>query len=197
MMSIYTLGRRLSIGLLLCLSAGVARAEIVDFAVGDNSFRLAVYGPLSRLLSDTKGQYDVGAIVRPKRNDDLLVVHTGVMLTGDTGIRNANVAAGLGVRAVYIGRDDDSGGAAALGGQVEVRLPGYERVGFSLYGYGAPDVTSFGQVDKYYEVGVGVDYQLLKDASVYVGYREVRIDIANLTDVKADDSVHVGLRLSF
>ncbi len=194
-MNMRKMGRYAAAGLLLL--TGTAQAEIVDFSVGDNSFRLAVYGPLSRILSETKGQYDIGAIVRPERNDDLLVVHTGVLITGDAGMKDANVAAGLGIRGVYIGRDDDSGGAAALGGQVEVRLPGYDRLGFSLYGYGAPSVTSFGQVDKYYEVGVGVDYQLLKDASIYVGYREVRIDIADLSDVKADDSFHIGLRLSF
>ncbi|HEY0975666.1 MAG TPA: YfaZ family outer membrane protein [Solimonas sp.] len=196
-MNVSTWGRRIAAGLMLSLSAGAAQAEIVDFSVGDNSFRLALYGPLSRVFDNAKGQYDVGVIMRPERNDDLLVVHTGVLLTGDAGIKSANVAAGLGIRGVYIGRDADSGGAVALGGQLEFRFPGYERVGFSVYGYGAPEATSLGQVDKYYEVGVGVDYQVLKDASIYVGYREVRVDIADLTDVKADDSFHIGLRLNF
>ncbi len=185
------------LGVLLLAASGVARAEIVDFSVGDNSFRLALYGPLSRVFDDAKGQYDVGAIVRPKRDDDLLVVHTGVLLTGDAGMRDANVAAGLGLRGVYVGRDHDSGGAVALGGQAEVRFPGYDRIGFTIYGYFAPEVVSFGDVEKYHELGIAVDYQVLKDAAVYIGYREVKTDIGNFRGVKADDSVHVGLRLSF
>jgi hypothetical protein len=181
----------------LLFGSSAVHAEIVDFGVGDNSFRLAVYGPLSRVFDDAKGQYDVGALVRPKREDDLLVVHTGVLLTGDAGMRDANVAAGLGLRGVYIGRDHDNGGAVALGGQAEVRFPGYERIGFTVYGYYAPDVVSFGDVEKYHELGIAVDYQLLKDASIYVGYREVKTDIGDFKGVKADDSVHVGLRLNF
>ncbi len=186
-----------ALGLMLMASAGTAQAEIVDFSVGDNSFRLAVYGPLSRVIDDTKGQYDVGVVLRPETSDDLLVVHTGVLLTGDAGIRDLDVAAGLGLRAVYIGRDDDSGGAVALGGQVETRFPGYERLGFSVYGYFAPEVTSFGQVEKYHELGVGLDYQVLKDASLYLGYREIKTDIAEFSGIRADDSVHIGVRLSF
>jgi hypothetical protein len=185
------------LGLALFACSGAARAEIIDFSVGDNSFRLAVNGPLSRLISDTKGQYDVGIVLRPKTSDDLLVLHTGVLLTGDAGFKDADVAAGLGIRAVYIGRDDDSGGAVALGGQIETRFPGYERIGFSVYGYVAPEVTSMGQVEKYHELGVGVDYQLLKDASIYLGYREIKTTIAEHDGIKADDSVHVGIRLSF
>jgi hypothetical protein len=183
--------------LLMCGASGVAQAEIFDLSVGDNSFRAALYGPLSRIGGQSEGQYDVGVIVRPKREDDLLIVHAGALLTGDTGMRNFELAAGLGVRAVYIGRDRDSGGAVAPGGQLEARLPGYERIGFSIYGYYAPEVLSFGEFDEYYEVGVGVDYQVLKNASVYLGYRNVNVEIEDGPKVTADNGLHVGLRLEF
>lgn len=174
-----------------------AQAEIVDVSVGDNSFRVALYGPLSRFIDDVKGQYDLGVVIKPRTSDDLLVGHVGALVTGDAGMKEANVAAGLGLRGVYVGRDHDSGGALALGGQAEVRFPGYDRIGFSVYGYGAPEVTSFGEVDKYYEIGVGLDYQLVKGASIYVGWRQIKFDIGDFKDVAADDSVHAGLRLHF
>jgi hypothetical protein len=183
--------------LLMCGASGAAQAEIFDLSVGDNSFRAALYGPLSRIGGQSEGQYDVGVIVRPKREDDLLIVHAGALLTGDTGMRNFELAAGLGVRAVYIGRDRDSGGAVAPGGQLEARFPGYERIGFSIYGYYAPEVLSFGEFDEYYEVGVGVDYQVLKTASVYLGYRNVNVEIEDGPKVTADNGLHVGLRLEF
>ena len=185
------------LGVVLCASAGVAQAEIIDFSVGDNSFRAALYGPLGEIVDGSKSQYDVGVVMRPKRTDDLLVAHVGGLVTCDAGMKEVNLAAGLGLRGVYVGRDHDSGGAVAMGGQAEARFPGYERIGFSVYGYFAPEQTSLGDVEEYYEVGVGVDYQLVKNASAYVGYREVKMDIANLTNVTADDSFHVGLRLGF
>jgi hypothetical protein len=183
--------------LLICGASGVAHAEIFDLSVGDNSFRAALYGPLSRIAGQSEGQYDVGVVMRPQREDDLLVVHAGALLTGDTGMRNFELAAGLGVRGVYIGRDRDSGGAIAPGGQLEARFPGYERVGFSIYGYYGPEVLSFGEFDEYYEVGIGVDYQLLKNASMYLGYRNVNVKIEDGPKLTADNGLHVGLRLEF
>jgi hypothetical protein len=185
------------VGLCAAALAGPASAEIVDFSVGDNSFRLAMVGPLTRLINDVKGQYDVGALIRPKKTDDLLVVHAGAMITGDAGFKAANVAAGVGLRALYAGRDNEPGGALAAGGQIEARYPGFDRIGLSVYGYGAPDATSFGHLNKYWELGVGLDYALLKDASVYVGWRDVKLGLEDAGDVSADHSVHVGVRLHF
>lgn len=185
-------------GLALCAATGAAQAEIFDLSIGDNSFRAALYGPLSRIAGGTKGQYDVGVVMRPKREDDLFVAHVGALVTGDAGAKNFDLAAGLGVRGVYIGRDHDSGGALAVGGQAEARFPGYERVGFTVYGYYAPEVLSFGEFDQYYEVGTAIDYQVLKDASVYVGYRNVNVKLeAGGGDITADNGLHAGLRLSF
>ncbi|MEQ1440755.1 YfaZ family outer membrane protein [Fontimonas sp. SYSU GA230001] len=186
-----------TMALALCAVAGGARAEIVDVSIGDNSFRGAFYGPLSRFASDTNGQYDVGVIVRPKREDDLFVAHVGALVTGDAGARDFNLAAGLGLRGVYIGRDHDSGGALALGGQAEARYPGYERIGLSVYGYFAPEVICFGEFDRYYEIGTAVDYQVLKNASVYAGYRNVNVRLETGRDITADNGLHVGMRLSF
>ncbi|MFA5938834.1 MAG: YfaZ family outer membrane protein [Sinimarinibacterium sp.] len=183
--------------MMLCGMAGTAQAEIFDLSIGDNSFRGSFYGPLSRFASDTNGQYDAGVIVRPKREDDLFVAHVGALVTGDAGARDFNLAAGLGVRGVYIGRDHDSGGALALGGQAEARYPGFERIGLSVYGYYAPEVTSFGEFDQYYEIGTGLDYQVLKNASVYVGYRNVKVELETGEEITADNGLHAGLRLSF
>lgn len=183
--------------LLLSAIAVPAQAEIFDLSIGDNSFRGSFYGPLSRFVADTNGQYDAGVIVRPKREDDLFVAHVGALVTGDAGARDFNLAAGLGVRGVYIGRDHDSGGALALGGQAEARYPGYERIGLSVYGYYAPEVICFGEFDQYYEIGTGLDYQVLKNASVYVGYRNVKVELETGQDITADNGLHVGMRLSF
>ncbi|MFP5306282.1 MAG: YfaZ family outer membrane protein [Gammaproteobacteria bacterium] len=181
----------------LCGVFGTAHAEIFDLSIGDNSFRAALYGPLSRIAEGRQGQYDLGVVMRPKREDDLFVAHVGALVTGDAGAQQFDLAAGLGVRGVYIGRDHDSGGGLALGGQAEARFPGYERVGFSAYGYFAPEVLMLGEFDQYYEVGTAVDYQVLKDASVYVGYRNVNVELENGADITADNGLHGGLRLSF
>jgi hypothetical protein len=179
------------------LASASARAEMFDINLGENSVRLALAGPLSHIVSDLRGQYDTGVVIRPKTEDDLLQVHVGALVTGDAGARGVDLAAGLGVRGVYIGRDDDSGGAVALGGQLEARLPSFNRVGLTGYGYYAPSATSFGQVDEYIEYGAAVDYQVVRDAAVYVGYRNINYDIGDLQGITADSGFRAGLRLSF
>lgn len=184
-------------GLGLCACAGMAQAEVVDFSVGSDSFRLGLTGPLFRAFADAKGDYDLGVIRTERRSRDALVAHGGILLTGDAGSRDAKVTAGLGLRTAYIDVERDSGAAVALGGQVLARFPGYDRIGFSAYGYFAPEATSFGRANQYYEIGGDVSYQVLKDASAYVGYREIRAELNREGKVRADDSVHVGLRLEF
>ncbi|MFC4251465.1 YfaZ family outer membrane protein [Sinimarinibacterium flocculans] len=182
---------------MLCAVAGSAHAERFDLSIGDDSYRIALNGPLSRVFSQTTGQYDIGAVVRPERDDDLLVAHVGALVTGDAGARSFDSAAGLGLRAVYIGRDDNPGGSIAPGGQFEARFPGYERIGFSVYGYYGPEVLTFGDFEEYYEVGTGVDYQVLRDASLYVGYRNINVKVEDGPRITADNGLHVGMRLSF
>ena len=198
--------RTLLAGLLASLSS-VASASIFDLNINDDSFRIAVGGQLSKMFDVSKGQFDLGVL--SKRGDDnsgdLTQGHFGILLTGDAGAKQADVVAGLGVR--FMGTDFDSpkigdvtGGAIGLGGQVEFRIPQLNRLGAVLYGYGAPSATSISDIDRYTELGASIDYQGIRDASIYLGYRNIRYtaEVAgNDTTVTADTGFHAGLRLNF
>ena len=184
-------------GLLAAITAMPARAEIFDVNLGQNSVRAALSGPLAHIWSPLRGQYDTGVVIKPKTSDDLLQVHLGGLVTGDTGAMGVDLAAGLGIRGIYVGRDGDSGGAFALGGQFEARLPSFNRVGLTGYGYYAPDATSLGEVRGYYEYAAALDYQVVRDAAVYVGYRHIHYDIGNVGKVTADNGIRGGVRLNF
>lgn len=186
------------LGFVLGTATIPAQAEILDLNVGNNSFRGAFAGPLSRFLSGTNGQYDIGLLVRPRTSDDLLQVHTGVLVTGDVGAKDVDLAAGLGARLIYTGRDHDSGGALALGGQLEGRLPSANRFGLTGYGYYGPKVTSYGEVNGYQEYGIDLDYALIRGGSVYVGYRNIKEDVASASGkINVDQGGHIGFRLKF
>jgi hypothetical protein len=185
------------LGALVGMAAVPAHAEILDVNLGQNSVRAALAGPLSHFITDMRGQYDVGVVIRPKASDDLLQAHLGFLITGDVGAKVLDVAGGLGIRGVYVGRDGDSGGAVAVGGQLEARMPDFNRVGVSGYGYYAPSATSLGEVSRYLEYGGAVDYQVVRDAAVYVGWRNISYDIGNVGDVVADVGWRAGVRLTF
>lgn len=190
--------RKTMLGVAALLFVVPAQADIFDINAGDKSFRASLFGALPELFSVPTGQYDVGAVLRPEKNEDLLQVYVGALLTGEYGSRDSwGYATGIGARAVYVGLDHDSGGALALGGMFETRLPNAPEIGLSGYIYGAPEALSFGELKEYLEIAPSIDYKFTPDAALYVGYRYIRYDIGAQDDLERDSSGHIGLRLRF
>ena len=186
------------LGIVLAGAALPAQAEIVDFNIGQHSaIRVGLAGPLSRMISGVSGQYDVGVLLKPRTEDNLIQGHVGILVTGDAGAKGIDLAAGLGARIIYTGRDHDSGGAFAPGVQLEARLPEFNRFGTTFYGYYAPSATSFGEVRKYQEYGLDLDYAVIKGGSVYVGWRSIKEGLASGNDLDVDQGAHIGFRLKF
>lgn len=195
--------RNYGLGLAGLLGLGMSatvHAEAFDFNIGSNTFRGALNGPVSRLFSDTGGLYELGAIVRPERFDDLTVAHLGLMFSAELGSESFKSAAGLGARAVYVSWEQvekETGSAVAIGGQYEARFPGFVRLGFAVYGFYAPGFGAFGELNQYHEFGSAIDYKFVDWGTVYVGYRNVGLDLAGSGSQTADDAVVVGLRVKF
>lgn len=188
----------------LAACAHNAAAEEFDINIGEDSVRGALSGPLSRVFSGVTGQYDAGVIYKdgkknPTKSTDtqLTLLHAGALATGSMGATGADAAGGLGARVILADRENITGAAVALGGQFEVRMPGFERIGFTGYGYFAPDILSFSEVKNYSEFALDVEFEVVRAAAAYVGYRQVNVKPDPSGPAKADDGFHVGLRLSF
>ena len=189
---------------LFALAASSAHAETADLNFGPDSFRFALAGPLSRAASGLKGQFDAGVIYKKgednnndPRKSRLTLGHVGALATGDAGAKGLKAAAGLGGRLVYADRANTTGGAFALGGQFDIRLPGFERVGLNGYGYIAPSITTFSEVAHYHEYALDVDFEIVRAASLYAGYRKVFVKSDRGEKGDADSDGHIGLRLNF
>lgn len=193
----------LAVSLLTAAATG-AQAEVADINIGPDSVRLFLAGPLSRVASSFSGQYDLGVIYKkgdrnsPDPTDQQLkLAHVGVLATGDAGAKGTNASAGLGLRAVFADRHGSTGEAVALGGQFDARLPGYQRVGLGGYAWFAPSIISFGNVKNYSEYALDVEFEVVKAASVYAGYRGVNVKPKGGGSADADSSGHIGIRLNF
>lgn len=183
--------------LCLGLAATAARAEGLDINLSSQALRGTFSAPLSGVFPRLNGIYDVGVLMGEEEGRNFLQGHAGLLVTGDAGAARANVTAGLGGRLAFVDSEDETGGALALGGMFEGRLPAFNRIGAIFYVYGAPKASSFGDIEGYLEYALGIDYQVLRDASVYVGYRQLKVDIKDFGDVTIDNGWHVGLRLNF
>jgi len=181
--------------LCLALAANGACAESVDVNLSGDTLKA---GFAADLPSETMGgEYDLGLLIGENHNVEFQQLHVGLLVTGDAGARDATVTAGLGGRLFVLGGDGADGGGLALGGMVDARLPSFNRIGVIAYFYGAPEASTFGDLQGWYEYAVSVDYQVLRAASVYLGFRQVKVDIEDFGNYTVDTGFHVGLRLKF
>jgi len=184
--------------LCLALAASGARAEHVDVNLSDETLRGVFAAPLSGVSTRLSGIYEFGALLGEEDNASFQQVHAGLLATGDAGARDANVTAGLGGRVFLLNGDGGAdGGGLALGGMVEARLPAFNRLGVIAYAYGAPKASTFGDFEGWFEYAVGMDYQVLQGASIYGGYRQLKVDVENFGNFTVDNGWHLGLRLNF
>lgn len=177
--------------------AGNAVGASADLNVSDDALRINWAAPLSAMSDSVDALYDAGLLLGKHEDERYVQGHLGALVTGDAGARDANVTAGLGARLVILDEDDFTGQALALGGQVEARVPAFNRIGAFAYAYGAPQASAFGDFDGYLEYAVAADYAVLRNASVYAGFRQIKIDVDPVGTLTVDTGWHVGLRLTF
>jgi len=184
-----------TVGLLFV--AGAAQAEGLDINLSSQALRGAFSGSLTDIFPRLGGLYEMGVLAGEEESRNYFQGHGGLLVTGDAGAERANVTAGLGGRIAVLDVEEVTGGALALGGMVEARLPAFNRIGAVLYAYGAPKASSFGDLEGYLEYSLGLDYQVLRAASVYLGYRQLKVDVKDVGNFTVDNGWHLGLRLTF
>lgn len=181
---------------LLGLSAA-ASAETFDASLSQDTVRIAVNGPLSRLFAVDKGEYSLGGVggeIDDFSDDNFYALHGGVMLTGEAG---PNLEAGLGARGQFVDADSAEGGGLALGGQLRLKLMQADRLRFNAGVWYGPNASIGGDFDEFTEFSASVGYEVLRDAELYVGYRSIEVSIDDGPEVDLEDGAHVGIRLQF
>jgi hypothetical protein len=126
---------------------------------------------------------------------DASVTHAGLHVSGENWSQRGVFDIGLGGRFVYAHTKPFDETALAFG--VRVRFSPVQRLGLGGSIYYAPPVTTFMDGDNYQESSVSVDYQVLPQGFVYVGYRTIQADFDKAQDVKLDDRGHIGMKLLF
>lgn len=170
-------------------------ADSLDLNLNDDTMRLTYEADMS---SGMKGLLlDAGYYYNERRKgSDADMAHVGLYVTGDNwsdaGVFNIKV----GGRLIYTAVDPFDVMALGLGG--EVRFSPVQRVGLGANAYYAPRIASYLDGERYSEYGLKLDYQLLTQAFVYVGYRWIDVKVENVSGkFELDDSAHVGLKLLF
>lgn len=186
------------IALGLAALAMPAFSASLDLTFGEDSIRGEYAVAVGPNRADNVASLDLGVLYQDESGSDALLGHIGLMILGDTGAPKANVKAGVGGRAVMLDSDSGlTGAAVALGGTLDGRVPDFNRIGGRAWVFYAPSVSAFDDIDKYFEFGLSVDYQLIRQAYIVAGYRKLEAGLDGGPDVDIEDSAFIGLRMVF
>ena len=164
-------------------------ADSLDINLNNDSVQ-AIYATDWR-----KAEFNAGFLSNGDQND--WVASMGLLASGEKQTGEMRTEAGLGGKVYVADVSNKDVLALGLGGQFSVH-PNNGPIGFGGYLYYAPDVVTFMDGKKFWEWGVRAEFEVVKKtANIYVGYRKVRADLDNNTNVTVDSGGHVGVKISF
>lgn len=185
---------RLISALCLLTWGGHALADAVDIALSDKSARFHYN---SGVAQSQDLNVEMGYLYNTD-NTHLFVL--GLNVIGQSS-DVSGLSASIGGRLYSASTKPENNGknelaALALGTDIRYKFPD-KPLGVAAYAYYAPKIVSFLDADRLSEVGLRAEYQMLPQAYVYLGYREIRATLENGPDLTVDNGGHIGLRIQF
>lgn len=183
--------RAAALFLALAATAFAARAADVDFNLASN----AVAGDFTTNLTDTGLQGTLGFMHHTDRVD---LFDAGADVVGNASPVGSPLIFGVGAKFFYISpKGLDNGEALGVGGHFRWTMPSYNRFALGAELYYAPNIVAFQSVDRFWESRVTANYQVLRNADAYIGYRYVSASFNGAPSKTLDSSVIVGFSVSF
>jgi len=187
---------RILAAFLLILLSTTVNAQRIDVNLKQDSARFSY---ITLIGGSTFGRTEMttGILYNEDGNQ---VVNLGLQVIDVAGSKTPGLELGVGPRLYYLKHDDtdSSGAAVALGGQLRYKLPSLQRLSFIGNFFYAPSITTTLDAENMYEFGIGVSYELLPTANVYVKYRRIRADFAkNIGAENIDRGTVVGMTFTF
>ena len=179
---------RLSFSILAAASTALLSSTTMasDFNLGINNdtVEVGLYAPLSQ-----SSRFSADYLYHDQDGD---MLELGFQVTNR--VARGNMA--LGLKAVKLWSDvRDNGHAFAIGGDYSLMVA--PKTSIALSAYYAPSVLSYSGVDRFYHADAKVVYDLMPNADVYVGYRDVHFKFENARSQTLDQSLYLGATLKF
>ena len=182
---------RFPIVLLLMLSSLSAWGRSLELDVQDEVMRVNLAN--SGLKAMNGAGMELGWLYSEQDNN---LYHLGLHVKGENWSKQSGtLRISLGGRIYGANPSSYSIVALALGGAVSVSP--MKRVTLQGRLYYAPDISSVSDADGLRETELRLAYKVIPQASLFVGYRRIDLDIGNVGTLEVDESIHIGMRLLF
>lgn len=186
-----TLRQTLAIALLAASTS--ALADTVDINLSDKSAQMRYSMPLGR-DSLGKSEFNAGFLYTEGGKG---MIDAGMQVMNEVGTNLPGLTVGLGFKGLAASVAKYDAAALALGGQVRFSPSIAKRLGLVGQFYFAPKIVTFGDANRYVETGLRLEYEILPQATAYVGYRKIRFGIDNNPGATLDEGANVGIKFLF
>jgi hypothetical protein len=186
------------VALSLLAVSTTAMADTIDFNLRDTSAQFQYKSSMGRdALGNT--EFHLGVLYVNRNN---LLSDFGLLVKDELGGNAPGFSVGVGIKGLVARVKDgnpttSNGSALALGGLVRYSPPAIPRLGIVGQVYLSPHVVSFGDVDRYAEAVAQMEYEVIPQSAVYLGYRRIGFGLRAQPYTILDEGVHLGVRISF
>jgi len=173
-----------------------ANATGFDFRVADKAAEVFY---LYKSSTFGYGGSDVGWSYFFNEADDMMI--SGSLLVSGNGAGSTRALQfGVGIKgfmADFSGPADIKGGGLGIGGLLRYVFSSATPVAILLEGYVVPTITTFGDAERFSEGRIALELEVAPSAKAYIGYRSMALKTETNQELELDDSMHVGVRISF
>lgn len=171
-------------GIVAALLAVNVHANDIELAISDELIDL-------RLVAEYEKDFRGSFAYMHADHDDIESDQLSYTFATQGKIKRLNVL--LGARAFILDAEHDDGYGVALGGGGSFGL--IEKVSLSGELFYAPDIITGGDFDNARDISLRLNYQLIENGAIFIGYRDFEVDAGS--DVDLYDDPYVGIRFSF
>jgi len=173
-----------------------AMADTFDINLRNSSAQVQYRTPMGK-DSLGKTELHLGALYADSNNSNNTLADLGILVKDEVGEKAPGFSLGVGVKGLLSHTQGTDESCVALGGLIRYSPPGLTRMGIVGQLYFAPDITTFGDANRYGETGVWIEYEVIPKAAAYVGYRNIQFNLNSGSQVRVDEGGFIGVRMSF
>jgi hypothetical protein len=179
---------RLIVFALLAAASFTAAAASVDVNLSNDTIEAKFYANAGA------ADWVFGGLYNRDTRDRAFSV--GLLATGDSAVGNSRIEGGLGGKlyTVTVGNGDVL--ALALGGQVRW-FPGNGSFALGPYAFYAPHVVTLLDGERFWDIGVRAEVEVIRNSFLYVGYRQMRAELDNQVKINVAKGAFVGMQIKF
>ena len=185
------------VALSLLLFGTSAMADAIDLNLRNSAAQFRYSSAMGREALG-KTSFYVGALYSSaKRNYSNTLGEMGLLVQDEVGSQVPGFSVGVGIKGLLAHTQGTNESAIGIGGLIRYSPPGLSRMGIVGQVYFAPDITTFGDANRYVETGLRLEYDVIPNAAAYIGYRNIYFNFGGGVSATVDEGVFLGVMMSF